>query len=132
MVSKTRNGGNWTDARFATFIKSALRAASHKWGPRHRVRKRSHIGRNLYVCSGYGRGPHNVRATVKHPTRKGKRVNNVQVDHIIPVVDPIEGFVSWDEYIKRMFCEEDGLQVLCHACHTRKTKDERKARNAGN
>lgn len=40
----------------------------------------------------------------------------VQVNHIVPVV-PVEGFTSWDVVIERMFCEKDGLEVLCKPCH---------------
>jgi hypothetical protein len=47
------------------------------------------------------------------------------VDHISPVVDPKKGFVSWDVYITRMFCEIDGLQVMCKPCHKIKTAEEK-------
>jgi len=47
------------------------------------------------------------------------------VDHIEPVVDIKRGFVSWDEYIKRLLVEKKGLQVLCRDCHDKKTKEER-------
>jgi len=50
------------------------------------------------------------------------------VDHINPVVDPAVGFVDWNTYINRMFLEEKGYQVLCHACHGIKTRDERELR----
>lgn len=47
------------------------------------------------------------------------------VDHSHPVIDPHVGFVSWDIYIARMFCEEEGFQILCKPCHDTKTKQER-------
>ena len=50
---------------------------------------------------------------------------DVQVDHINPVVDPKKGFVSWDVYITRMFCEIEGLQVMCKPCHKEKTAQEK-------
>jgi hypothetical protein len=59
-----------------------------------------------------------------------KRVRNVAVDHINPVVCPVAGFTSWDELIDRMFVEADGFQVLCTECHKKKTGDERKIRAA--
>ena len=46
------------------------------------------------------------------------------VDHIDPVV-PLAGFDSWDNVIERMFCEVDGLQLLCDDCHKTKTTEER-------
>ena len=55
----------------------------------------------------------------------GKRVKNALVDHIDPIIDPEVGFTTWDETIERMFCEEDGLQVLCYKCHEIKTNQER-------
>jgi hypothetical protein len=51
------------------------------------------------------------------------------VDHVLPVVDPIEGFKDWDTFIKRLFCSKENLQVLCSACHTKKTKEEREVRS---
>lgn len=50
---------------------------------------------------------------------------NVQIDHIEPVIDPNVGFVSWDEVVKRMFCEAEGYQTLCLACHKSKTNEEK-------
>lgn len=84
--------------------------------------------RGKYKCVGYKKRWHIVPASIKE---KGKRVNNVHVDHIDPVIDPQEGFVSWDKVINRMFCEADGLQVLCRDCHKRKTNDERKSKTNG-
>ena len=74
---------------------------------------------------------HQVPASL--PPKKGnkKRINNAVVDHIAPVVDPVTGFISWDDTIARMFVEEEGLQVLCHKCHSRKTMEEKEiAKNA--
>jgi 5-methylcytosine-specific restriction endonuclease McrA len=50
---------------------------------------------------------------------------DVQVDHIKPVVDPKKGFVSWDSFIDRMFCEIENLQVMCKPCHKIKTDQEK-------
>ncbi|HET8689281.1 MAG TPA: hypothetical protein VFM18_21935 [Methanosarcina sp.] len=50
---------------------------------------------------------------------------DVQVDHIHPVIDPYIGFITWDEVIRRMFCEKDGFQILCKGCHTIKTNKEK-------
>jgi len=47
----------------------------------------------------------------KVPTKKP------EVDHIEPV-----GSGSWDGIIERMFCEADGLMVLCKECHKAKEK----------
>jgi ribosomal protein L44E len=51
----------------------------------------------------------------------------VAVDHVEPVVGP-EGFTTWDNYIERMFCEANNLQVLCDSCHHLKTQEEKQLR----
>lgn len=59
--------------------------------------------------------------------------SQVAVDHIKPVVGK-EGFTTWDSFIENLFCEIEGLQVLCETCHNKKTKKEqtirKKERNA--
>lgn len=124
---KTRNSGQWTEARFRSFIRSQLRAATMRWGPIAICLKDSRVGRGEYLCAGCKQI---VPATTKVG---GKRVKNVHVDHIEPIVDPSVGFVSYDVLIERMFCEAPNLQVLCNDCHTIKTDKEKalaKARRA--
>ena len=53
---------------------------------------------------------------------------DVQVDHINPVVDPSKGFINWDIYIDRIFCEIENLQVMCKPCHKVKTELEKAER----
>jgi 5-methylcytosine-specific restriction endonuclease McrA len=98
-----------------------------RWGPIALSLKDARVGRGEYLCVGCKQ---TVPATIKVG---GRRVKNVHVDHIKPIVDPDVGFVSYDELIERMFCEADNLQVLCTECHTIKTDDEKaraKARRA--
>ncbi len=52
----------------------------------------------------------------------------VAIDHKEPVIDPKQGFTSWDTYIARLFCPSNGLQVLCKVCHKVKTQTENKIR----
>ena len=53
---------------------------------------------------------------------------DVQVDHAIPVVDPIKGFDSWDVFVDRLFCDPSNLNVLCKSCHKKKTDSEKAIR----
>lgn len=125
---KTRCNGQWTEARFNSFITSALRGASNRWAPKIQCLKDARTRRGYYRCAGCGE---EVTATV---VKDGKRHKNAVADHIEPVVDPHVGFVSWDEKIKRMFVEREGFQCLCKACHDAKCQEERditKARRAG-
>lgn len=122
------NGGKWTPARFHSFIKSALRAASNKWPPKYEVKKEARVERGVYRCAGYGRPAHNVPASLPPKEGNKRRINNAVVDHKLPVIDPETGFTTWDDVIARMFCEKENLQVLCAECHAKKTADERKIR----
>ena len=123
-----RNGGAWTDARFGAFIRGGLRSISMRWPPKNRVKVRARIARGVYLCAGYGKEAHEVPASLPPKPGNKRRINNSVVDHIQPVVDPRVGFVDWNTLIKRLFCEEDGFQLLCHECHSAKTADERKLR----
>ena len=122
---KTVNNGRWTEARFRSFIISALRGAHGKWGVKHDVKKASWVERGKYKCAACKKiGPATLPAL---EGRKRKR-NNAAVDHIDPVVKPEVGFVDWNTYIDRMFLEASGYQVLCYKCHAEKTAAERKRR----
>jgi len=56
---------------------------------------------------------------------------HVEVDHTVPVIEVNEqGFVDWNTFVNRLFCQVQDLQVLCDPCHDQKTRDERKSRQA--
>lgn len=117
---KTRCNGEWTEAKFRSFIKNQLRGATRKWAPINDVKKEARVSRGLYKCAGCG-------AIVPPTKRVGtKRKQFIFVDHIEPIINPETGFTTWDECIERMFCEKDNLQLLCGDCHDVKTQEERK------
>ena len=115
MTKKTRCNGTWTESRFHSFIKSALRSASRRWSPIYTTKKNARIARNTYVCS-----------------RCKNKVGNkdIKVDHNNPVVSVEDGFVDYNTYIQRMFVEIDGLTAMCKKCHDLKTLVENKQRKA--
>lgn len=64
---------------------------------------------------------------------------DIAVDHIDPVIHPERGFVDWNEFIDRLWCDKSNLQRLCKyflkdkdkhggepSCHYKKTQEERK------
>lgn len=114
---------NWTPARVKAFITSVLRAGYRKWPPKYETLKEASVGKKLNKAT-KRMAEHYVCAACKkeYPSKE------VNVDHRIPVVCPVEGFVSWDVFIERLFCGKDNLQVLCSDCHTKKTNEERKLR----
>lgn len=119
-VSKPYNSGQWTAARMRSFISSALRAATRRWGPKHEALKKACVGKKLNAAT--GKEIYHYKCAGCGKLFKGA---DVAVDHINPVVDPDKGFQGWDIYITRMFCEVDGFQVLCNECHSIKTQNEK-------
>lgn len=124
-----KNSGRWTDARFRAFIIGALRNASNRWGPKYETKKEARVERGVYLCAGYNKKAHRVPASLPPlPGKSKRRINNAIVDHIHPVVDPIKGFTTYDEFIERLFVEKDKLQLLCAECHANKTAYEKELR----
>jgi len=111
-VEKTRNGGTWSEARYFGFIRSALRAAFQRWGPRNACKVQAKVGYNQYECAQCGGIFGN---------------KEVQVDHIVPA-GSLKTYDDLPGFVERMFCERDGVQLLCKPCHQIKTNEERKAR----
>lgn len=118
-----RNSGLWTDARYKQFVTSALRAAFRRWPPKFRVLKNAATERRTNPRSG------KLAMHYKCASCKGEfPLKEVQVDHKKPVVNTKTGFVGWDTFIERLYCEAKGLQVLCKGCHKNKSNKERKQR----
>jgi 5-methylcytosine-specific restriction endonuclease McrA len=116
------NGGTWTKARYNSFIKSALRSASQRWPVRYQTLIDSYVGQQINPKSG--------RLAKHYRCNRCKEVfpaKEVEVNHIEPVV-PLSGFTTWDDVIKRMFCEAEGLETVCKPCHKLITKQERDER----
>jgi hypothetical protein len=97
------------------FIINNLRKASWKWGPKNEAKKLAKVAYGKYKCA---------------DCQQIHRASDVKVDHINPVVDPVAGFIDWNTYIPRMFCDLTGYQVLCDTCHDAKTAREKEIRKA--
>lgn len=83
----------------------------------HEALRNAKVGVNQYRCA---------------VCQKIFKLREVQVDHIIPKVDPITGWERTDVFAARLNCPASGLQVLCEDfCHMAKTRDENKLRHKG-
>lgn len=122
LLDKPYSNGQWTQARFNSFITSLLRAGTMRWQPKNQCIKNARTRRGWYRCTGCNE---EVPATLPPKEGNKRRIKNILADHVCPIVDPAVGFVSWDEWISRAFVELDGYQALCHNCHTEKTQQER-------
>jgi len=113
----------WTEGRLKTFITSLLRAGFRKYPAKYETLNAAKRGKKVNPASGRMAEHYECNKCKKHfPLR------DIQVDHILPVVCPKEGFQGWEVYISRLFCSAKNLQVLCSTCHDKKTAIERKKR----
>jgi hypothetical protein len=113
-VKKTRCAGQWTEARYNSFITSALRRASCRWAPKNIVKKEAKTARNTYTCA---------------ICKKSVGNKSIRIDHIVPVVGE-EGFKDWNTFIDRLFVEKDGLRAICTPCHDKITAEQKEARKS--
>lgn len=113
---------HWTEARYWTFIRSALRKAWSKYPAkfdvlksRRRVKPEGVKGNHRfeYQCVSCG---------------KWFQQRDVAVDHIIPA-GALTSYEDISGFCKRLFTSTDGLQILCdngnNSCHKKKTREER-------
>lgn len=114
-VPRTRASGTMTESAFWSWIRSALRQKTRWWKPIADVKKasrRAYNGNNKrqkfeYQC---------VICKEWFPDKQ------VEADHIVPAgslksSDDLKGFVE------RLFCEAEGLRVLCKDCHYKITNN---------
>lgn len=109
-VARTHAGGEWTRARYFTFLRTALRSAAMRYPPivRHAleaVRRKSESKTNPrlkweFQCKLCG---------LWYPRKV------VRVDHIVPC-GSLKSYDDLPGFVERMFCEPSGLQVLCVDC----------------
>lgn len=112
IVKKTRCGETWTESRYWSFIRSALRRAWTRYPVRYQVlqdARRPYSGSDKrtkweYQC--------NI-------CKKWFKTKDVEVDHIEPAGTLLK-YSDLGGFCKRLFCEQDNLQVLCKPCHRSK------------
>jgi 5-methylcytosine-specific restriction endonuclease McrA len=117
--------------RLRSWLINALRSSFRRYPPFYRTKNA--VKEEYYVPSKSGRPMRRVRFTCAQCG--GKYANTaVSVDHKVPIV-PETGFPTlpdgtddWNTYIRRLYCTDDGLQVLCKECHNGKTQVENKTR----
>ena len=110
----------WTAGRLKSFITSTIRAGFRRYPPKYETLKEAFIEKKKNPASG------KIASFYKcNKCKKAFTAKNIQVDHINPVVDPVVGFVDWEVFIKRLFCDKKNLQILCLVCHKKKTEVEK-------
>jgi len=118
-VTKTRAGGQWTEARYFGFIRSTLRRATMRYPVKQQVLqanrkpndgtfdKRTKFIYTCEICSVEGQG------------------KSMEVDHINPA-GSLKSYADLAGFVERLFCEADNLRVICKECHATVTKEQKK------
>lgn len=117
LVNKTRNAGTMSEAAFWSFIRSALRQKSRWWKP-------------IAMCKANARREHkgvNKRQKYEYQCNKCKKWfpdKKINIDHIIPA-GSLNCANDLPQFVERLFCEVENLQVLCIHCHDIKSKEDK-------
>jgi 5-methylcytosine-specific restriction endonuclease McrA len=111
------------DAKLKAFIIAGLRRLTYKFPARSAAKMRARVYASAHPeIEVSGHTKYLYRCACCGQLFKEKEI---AVDHIIPVIDPSSTVWDWNEYIKRLFCDVEGLQILCRdKCHAAKTKAE--------
>jgi len=115
---KCRAGGTWTESRYFSFIRSALRQAWSRYPVKHQFLKSK---QRPYTGS-------DKRTKFEYECEACKKIfkgKDVQVDHIIPAGSLLK-YSDLPQFVENLFCEASNLQLLCKTCHSKKTAEERK------
>ena len=116
LPSREYNAGQWTKARYTSFITSILRSGSRRWPPKYTALNKAKTEKKINVSSGRMAQHFKCAKCLEDFPAK-----EVQVDHIKPM-----GFDrTWDDFINELYCEAKNLQILCKACHKVKTAAEK-------
>lgn len=118
-VEKTRCSKTLTESAFWGMIRSTLRQKSRWWLPIAETKKEARRA---------NKGD-NKRLKWEYQCAKCKKwfpEKEIEVDHIVEAGSLRNGDDVKD-FIERLFCEKEGLQVLCKdVCHREKTNNLKK------
>lgn len=114
-VERTRAGGTWTEARYWSFIRSALRRAWTRYPVRYQA-----LNNACRVVHGK-RYKKEYQCAICLNWYKQKEV---EVDHILPC-GTLRDYGDLPGFVQRLFCEPEHLRVLCKQCHNAVTKAAR-------
>ncbi len=112
-VERTRAGGRLTEAGYRNWLRSQFRRITRRWWPIQDVMRAA----RRPTQSGDKRRKWDYQCALCHGWHDGR---SVSVDHIVPCgsIEDVAGFVA------RLFCEADGLRVLCDQCHQERHANE--------
>lgn len=114
-----------TERQFRAWLIPKLRRFSVYWPERRYARENARIE----ISDGFFKnGKAKIKVMYKcNICAKVVERDNIHIDHIKPVID-LDGFNTWDEYIKSLYCDLSNLQAICETCHSEKSLKENQER----
>jgi hypothetical protein len=113
----------WTEGRIRSFITSVLRGGFRRWPAKYECLKDAAVGKQTNINTGRLAEHYQCNKCKKHFPQK-----EVQVNHIDSVISTEHGFVGWDVFIQRLYCDKNNLEVVCKPCHKLITLEENEER----
>lgn len=106
-----------TESEFNTFVRNLLRSGSRKWKPTSNARNRNRVP---YV------GENKRRKWQTKCDICGELFNNedIQIHHL----EALGELSTWDDFIKKLFCDSHLLSPVCVPCHKNISKKENEER----
>jgi hypothetical protein len=118
LVPRTRANGTMTEAGYWGFIRGGLR---QKWS-RYPVRYHAMANASRKYKGTDKRRKQEYQCAKCKGWYMGKEV---EVDHIIPC-GSLKSYADLPGFVERLFCEIDGVRVVCKPCHLKITAAARK------
>ncbi len=109
---RTRGGGTWTEAGYFGFIRGALRRAAMRYPPKLQVKM---AARRPFSKPPKGKGRQKWEYKCQECNTWNADKNSV-VDHVIPA-GTLKTYADLPQFVENLFCEPDGLRMLCKPCH---------------
>jgi hypothetical protein len=113
----------WSEGRIRSFITSVLRGGFRRWPAKYECLKDAAVGKQTNKNTGRLAEHYQCNKCKKHFTQK-----EIQINHIDSVISTEHGFVGWDVFIQRLYCDKNNLEVVCKPCHKLITQEENEER----
>lgn len=102
------------------YVVNKLRQISRYWPYKNKAKN---AAKQQVQCGFYKNGKPKYKNKYKCNHCKDL-FDNVEMDHIQPVVNTNDGFRDWNTYINGILCLDSNFQALCENCHSIKTTSE--------
>lgn len=115
------------DKKLKTWLVPRLRRVSYSYPPRNKAKAKQRVAPATFECQHCGiwiyegSSVENMGEIASQNPDREVIQGGTKLDHLEPVVDPFDGYQDIGTYVKRMFCGEEGFQVICEICHLFKT-----------